>query len=157
MKVKDVMIRDVITCMPDDPLGLVARLFRENHISGIPVVEDGKVVGMVSETDLLRLFKTPEYSGELWLPSPLEIIEIPVRSLVRFEEAKKALESMKSKPVRDIMKKEVHSVSPEDSLEEASSKMVRYRINRLPVVENGKLVGIVARSDIIRGLSTVQE
>ncbi len=157
MKVKDVMIRDVITCMPDDPLGLVARLFRENHISGIPVVEDGKVVGIVSETDLLRLFKTPEYSGELWLPSPLEIIEIPVRSLVRFEEAKKALESMKSKPVRDIMKKEVHSVSPEDSLEEASSKMVRYRINRLPVVENGKLVGIVARSDIIRGLSTVQE
>ena len=157
MKVKDVMIRDVIACKPDDPLGLVARLFRENHISGMPVVEDGKVLGMVSETDLLRLLKTPEYSGELWLPSPLEVIEIPVRSIVRFEEAKKALESMTSMPVRNIMKKEVYSVSPEDSLEEASSMMVRHRVNRLPVVENGRLVGIVARSDIIRGLSTIRE
>ncbi len=157
MKIRDVMNKDVITCKPDDPVSTLARLFKEKHISGIPVVEKGKVIGVVSETDLLRCFKTPELSSGLWLPSPLEIIEIPIRSIVRFEEAKKALENMKLKPISDIMTRSVHSISPDDSLEEASSRMVKYKVNRLPVIENGKLVGIVARSDIIRGLSAVQE
>lgn len=157
MKIKDVMNQDVITCKPDDPVSLLSKLFKENHISGMPVVEKGKVVGIVSETDLLKLFRTPEFSGELWLPSPLEVIEVPIRNLVRLEETKKALDNMKMKPVRDIMKKTVHSISPDDSLEEASNRMVKYEVNRLPVIENGKLVGIVARSDIIRGLSTIQE
>jgi CBS domain-containing protein len=122
----------------------------------MPVVDNGKVVGIVSETDLLRLLKTPEFSGELWLPSPLEVVEVPLRSLVRYEEFKRTIEEAKLKPVRSIMKKTVHSISPEDNLEEASARMVRYKINRLPVIENGKLVGIVARSDIIRGLSSVE-
>ncbi len=154
MKVKDIMNKDVITCKPDDTVGHLSTLFKENHISGMPVVENGKVVGVVSETDLLKLLKTPEFSGELWLPSPLEVVEVPLRSLVRFEEFKRTIEEAKLKPVRSIMKKAVHSISPEDSLEEASDRMVRYKVNRLPVVENGKLVGIVARSDIIRGLSS---
>ena len=154
MKVRDVMKRDVITCKPDDSVSVLARLFKEYHISGVPVVEDDKkVVGIVSETDLLRLLKGPEYSNEPLLPSPLEVIEMPIRNLVRIEEFRRSLEKMKLKPVRDIMKKTVHSISPEDDLEEASSRMVRHKVNRLPVIENGKLVGIVARSDIIRGLS----
>lgn len=156
MKIKDVMNKDVITCKPDDTLSHLARLFKENHISGMPVVEKEKVVGLVSETDLLRLFETPELSNELWLPSPFEIIEIPLRNLVRLEETKKAIKNMKLKPAREIMTKNVHSISPDDSLEDGSRLMVKYRVNRLPVIENGKLVGIVARSDIIRGLS-VQE
>jgi len=154
MKIKEVMNKKVITCKPDDTLSHLSKLFRENHISGLPVVEKGKVVGLISETDLIKLFKAPEFSNELWLPSPLEIIEIPLRNLVRLEETKKALEKMKLRPVRDIMTKTIHSISPEDSLEEASRIMVKYKINRLPVMENSRLLGIVARSDIIRGLST---
>ena len=156
MKVKDVMNKDVITCRPDDTVGHLSTLFKEHHISGLPVVENGKVVGIVSETDLFKLFKTPEFKGELWLPSPLEVIEVPLRSLVRFEEFKTSLEEAKLKPVRSIMKKTIYSISSEDSLEEASEKMVRHKVNRLPVVDNGKLVGIVARSDIIRGLSSAE-
>jgi CBS domain-containing protein len=156
MKIRDVMNKNVIFCKPDDPVSTLAKLFKENHISGMPIVENEKVVGVVSETDLLKLFKAPEFSGGLWLPSPLEVIELPLRNLVRFEEMKKALEDVKLKHVRSIMKKTVHSISPDDSLEEASGKMVRHNVNRLPVIENGKLVGIVARSDIIRGLSSVE-
>ena len=157
MKIRDVMNSDVITCTPDDPVSHLADLFKEHHISGAPVVEKEKVVGIVSETDLLKLFKTPEFSDELLLPSPLEVIEIPLRNLVRLEEIKKSIENVKSKPVRHIMKKTVYSISPDASLEEGSDRMVRHKVNRLPVIENGKLVGIVARSDIIRGLSSAQE
>jgi CBS domain-containing protein len=153
MKIEDVMNKDVITCAPDDSLSHLANLFKENHISGLPVVDKGKVVGLVSETDLLKLFKMPEYSNELWLPSPFEIIEIPIRNLVQIEETKKNLENLKLRPVKDIMTKDVHAISPQDDLEDASSIMVKYKINRLPVIDNGKLVGIVARSDILRGLS----
>jgi CBS domain-containing protein len=153
MKIKDVMNKDVIICAQDDSLGQLADLFKKNHISGIPVVDKGKVVGLVSETDLIKLFKTPEYSNDLWLPSPFEIIEIPIRNLVKLEETKKFLENMKLRPVKDIMTKKVHAISPEEDLEDASSMMVKYDVNRLPVIENGKLVGIVARSDIIKGLS----
>lgn len=153
MNIRDVMNRNVITCKPEDTLSQLAKLFGENHISGMPVVDKGKVVGVVSETDLLKLFKTPEFSGELWLPSPFEIIEIPIRNLLRLEEFKKALENLKVLPVKDIMMTPVRSISPDAGLEEASSMMVKYKINRLPVIENGKLVGIVARSDIIKGLS----
>lgn len=156
MKIKDVMNTNVITCRPDEPVSLLSKLLKENHISGLPVVEKGKVVGIVSETDLLKLFEIPQFSGGLWLPSPFEVIEVPIRNLVRFEEFKKTLEELKSKPVKDIMNKEVHSISPDDSLEEASGIMVKHKVNRLPVIENGKLVGIVARSDIIRGLSATE-
>ena len=152
--IKDVMNKSVITCAPEDSLGEVARLLRENNISGMPVVDKDKIVGMVSEGDLLGLFESHESSGELWLPSPLEIIEIPIRSIVRLEKAKKALENMTQKPIRDIMEKTVHTISPDDTLEKASNMITGHKVNRLPVVENGTLVGIVARSDIIKGLST---
>lgn len=157
MKIKEVMNKNVITCKPDDTLSHLSKLFRENHISGLPVVEKGKVVGLVSETDLIKLFKAPEFSNELWLPSPLEIIEIPIRNLVRLEEIKKALENLKLRPVREIMVKTVHSISPDDSLEDASRVMVKNKVNRLPVIENGRLVGIVARSDVIKGLSEASD
>lgn len=156
MKIRDVMTKNVITCTPDDTIGTLASIFKENHISGVPVVEKEKVVGIASETDLLKLFETSEFSNEPVLPSPLEIIEIPIRNIIRLEEVKKALEDIKIKSVSSIMKKPVRSVSPEDDLEFASGKMIKHKINRLPVIENGKLVGIVARSDIIRGLSTVE-
>lgn len=157
MKVRDAMNKDVITCRPDDQISKLVELFKENHISGLPVVEDDKVVGIVSETDLIKLFKAPEFSDDIFLPSPFEIIEMPIRSVIRFDEFKKALEDIRLKPVKDIMKKKVYSISPESSLEDASGMMVKYRVNRLPVIDNGKLVGIIVRSDIIRGLSKEQE
>jgi len=157
MKIKDVMNKDVIICAPDDTLGHIADLYKKNHISGIPVVDKGKVVGLVSETDLIKLFKTPEYSNDLWLPSPFEIIEIPIRNLVKLEETKKFFENMKLRPVKEIMTGTVHAISPDAGLEDASTMMVKYDVNRLPVIENGKLVGIVARSDIIKGLSESAE
>jgi CBS domain-containing protein len=151
MKVRDVTNPDVVVCSPEDTIGDVARLLKQNNISGLPVVDDGKVVGIVSEGDLLRLLEVPEHGG-LWLPSPFEVIEVPIRELINWEDTKRMLEDVGSQPVADIMKEKVYTVSPEDSIEKASESITRHKINRLPVVENEKLVGIVTRGDIIRGL-----
>lgn len=153
MKVKDVMTPKVITCRPDDPISTVTRLVREYNISGVPVVEGEKIVGIVTEKDILDLLKTPERSMELWLPSPLEVIEIPIREMINWEETWRALKEIGERPVRKIMKKPVYTASPDDSIEKAAGLMIKHGINRLPVVEKGKLIGIVAREDIIRGLA----
>jgi CBS domain-containing protein len=76
---------------------------------------------------------------------------------VKLEETKMLFENMKLRPVKEIMTKTVHAISPDDDLEDASTMMVKYDVNRLPVIDNGKLVGIVARNDIIKGLSESAE
>jgi CBS domain-containing protein len=151
MKVKDVMNPDVVACSPEDTIGDVARLLKQNNISGLPVVEEGKVVGIVSEGDLLKLLEVPDRTG-LWLPSPFEVFEVPIRELINWEETKRMLDDIGSKPVEEIMNKKVYTVSPEDSIEKASTIITKHKINRLPVIEGGLLVGIVTRGDIIRGL-----
>ncbi|MDD4498655.1 MAG: CBS domain-containing protein, partial [Methanosarcinaceae archaeon] len=94
----------------------------------------------------------PEHGG-LWLPSPFEVIEVPIRELLSWEDTKKVLSDVGAKTVREIMKTDVYTVSPEASVEDASELMVRHRINRLPVVEEERVVGIVTRGDIIQGLA----
>lgn len=142
---------DVVVCNPEDTIGDVARLLKQNNISGLPVIEDGRVVGIVSEGDLLKLLEVPDRSG-LWLPSPFEVFEVPIRELINWEETKRMLDDVGSKPVEEIMNKKVYTVSPEDSIEKASTIITKHKINRLPVIEGGLLVGIVTRGDIIRGL-----
>lgn len=151
-QVKDIMARKVVACIVTDSVSLVAKKLRKSGISGIPVMDGDKLVGIITESDILRLLRTPEYSRELWLPSPLELIEVPIRELVGWVEMKKALEDIGNMPVRNIMTKQVYTISPSDSLERAAEMMTEHDINRLPVIEGGKLVGIVTRGDIIAGL-----
>lgn len=152
MKVKDVMNPDVVFCKPDDTVREAAKVLKENNVSGIPVLEDGRLVGIVSEGDLLELLVIPEKGG-LWLPSPFEVIEVPIREILSWEETKKMLSDVGSTKVEEIMTKDVHTISSEASVEEASELMVRRRINRLPVMEKDRVVGIITRGDIIKGLA----
>ncbi|HUS75874.1 MAG TPA: CBS domain-containing protein [Methanothrix sp.] len=152
MKVRDVMNVKPITVQAEAPLSEAARLLRENKISGMPVLDGEKLVGVVSESDLLRLLSVDEKEGGLWLPSPFEVFEIPFRDLVKWERMHASLEEIPNKTVGNIMSRNLHEVGPDDSIEEASSIMTRHRINRLPVVKDGRLVGIVTRGDIISGL-----
>lgn len=152
MKVKDIMTTEMIVCRPEDTISGTAQLLKKNNISGLPVVEDDNVIGIVSEMDILKLLEIPEHGG-FWLPSPFEVIEIPIRELISWEETKHMLTNVGSKQIREIMKKNVHTISPENSVEDASKMMARHKINRLPVVQDEKLVGIVTRGDIIRGLA----
>ena len=154
MNVRDVMRKEVITCRIDDTIRTTAASLKANNISGMPVMDGDRMVGIVTESDVLRLLELPNHPRDMWLPSPLEIIEIPLRELIGWEDAKKALDAVGEKPVRTIMTKRMHTISPDASIEDASTLMVDHRINRLPVITDvSRLVGIVTRGDIVRGLA----
>ncbi len=152
MKIKDIMNSNVIYCKPDDTISNAAQMLKKHNISGLPVVENGSLVGVVSEADILKLLGVPEHGG-LWLPSPFEVIEVPIRELISWEETKRMLADIGADSVRKIMNTKVYVTSSEDSVEDASVLMIKHKINRLPVMDNGALVGIVTRGDIVRGLA----
>jgi CBS domain-containing protein len=152
MKVKDVMNSNVVFCRPDNTVREAAKLLKDNSISGAPVLDGDELVGIISEADLLKLLIVPE-QGELWLPSPFEVIEVPIRELLGWEETKRMLSDVGLTKVEEIMTPEVHTISSEASVEEASEHMIRHKINRLPVIENSRVVGIITRGDIIEGLA----
>lgn len=154
MKVKDVMNPNVVFCKPDDTVREIAKILKENNISGVPIIEGEELVGIVSEGDLLKLLIIPE-KGELWLPSPFEVIEVPIREYLGWEDTKKILSDVGSTKVEEIMTRDMYTISSEASVEEASEHMVRHRINRLPVIEDDQVVGIVTRGDIIQGLANL--
>lgn len=154
MKVSDVMNDKPVTCQMEDSIVLAARLMKDNKISGMPVLDGDRLVGIISESDLLGLLSA-EDEGQLWLPSPFEIFEIPFRDIMKWERMHRSIEDISKKKVSEVMKRDVHKIGPGDSIQEAALVMTRHRINRLPVVENDKLVGIVTRGDIITGLGNV--
>lgn len=153
MQVKDVMTRDVITCKPSDSIESIVKLMSEKDISGLPVVEGDKVAGMVTEADIMRLLAVPVRSNTLWLPSPLEVwLEIPLKDLMELRRLQRSVKDMGEQKVSTIMNKDVLSIGQDDDVEDAAAIMVKHKVNRLPAIKDGKLVGIITRDDIIHGL-----
>ncbi|MDD1741714.1 MAG: CBS domain-containing protein [Methanotrichaceae archaeon] len=157
MKVRDIMTVRPIVCQADDTVSEAANLLRKHKISGMPVLDGEELAGIISESDLLRLLAVEKDEGGLWLPSPFEVFEVPFRDLLKWERMQSSMEDISKKKVSEVMSKNIHEVSPDDTVEEASAIMTRHRINRLPVVEEGRLVGIVTRGDIISGLGGFDE
>jgi len=141
------MTREVITLSPEASIEEAAKQLRENKISGAPVVDGDRIVGILSEADLMRLLE--EESINLVFPSPLELIELPIKMHHQLKETIKKLAASK---VKDVMTREVITIDEEGSIEEAARLMAKHGINRLPVVKDGKLVGIVTRADVIKAM-----
>jgi CBS domain-containing protein len=118
MNAKDIMTRDIITVSPTMSVKSLAMTLIKNQISGAPVAgKDGKIVGVVSEADII---------------------------------------AKKGKDVRSIMSKKVISVAEDASVEEIAQLMTTHAIKRLPVMNEGKLVGIVSRADIVSAIAQGQ-
>jgi len=149
MRVNEVMTQNPIVCDVSDTASTIAGLMRENRIGGIPVMENGHLAGIITETDVLQLLNVDGPSDDLWLPSPLEIIELPIREFVNWEKTKKALTDIGAIPARDIMKHPVITVTPDMDVERAAEIMLNHSINRLVVIDKEKVVGILTRQDIV--------
>jgi len=142
MRVDDVMTTDVATVAPGASLKDVARILVERDISGVPVVDaDGDVLGVVSEADLLAKERAepPTRGGPLaWLVDPIEIIE---------------RRKLGARLAGEVMTSPAVTIAPYRNLATAAGIMLDNRVNRLPVVSDGKLVGIVTRADLVRAFA----
>jgi CBS domain-containing protein len=145
MNAQDIMTSNVITVTPETPVRKVAALLQEHRISAVPVIEDGRLVGIVSEADLLHRYEIGTdcaFGGDPWWMrlfgaehSPAEYVKSHARE------------------VRDVMTRKVTTVAPDTSLAEIASVLEKRRIKRLPVLKRGRLVGIVSRSDLVQALA----
>jgi CBS domain-containing protein len=143
MKVHEIMTREVVTAHPDTAVNLVARLMAGRGISGIPVVaESGELVGIVTELDMIVR------NTRLEPPAFFQILDgrIPLETPAHY---KKRIRHMLGALARDVMTEEVVTIAPDEDVEEVASLMVKHRVNPVPVVDGGRLVGIVSRADII--------
>jgi len=138
MKVGEIMHAQVLTLSPEDPLERAMRLICNHHISGLPVVNTmGQVVGILSEKDILQRM----------YPSFQELVEDPLRSR-DFEDMEERYLDICGVRVAEVMTHRVFTVTPDTPLLKAASLMLRQRVRRLPVVDAGRLVGIISLGDI---------
>jgi CBS domain-containing protein len=149
-KVKDVMVKEVVSFKRNDPIHYVAWALREKRISGAPIVEDRKVLGVVSERDIMRLIEEHDIKINLLFPSPLDVIELPLKVKHELDEMVSLIKETAATAVEEIMTKKVITISPKETVAEAAKIMGEHKINRLPVVDkNSKLVGLITRGDVI--------
>jgi len=127
---------------------------REHHIGGLPVMEGSELVGMLTESDLISLLRSEQVSEDLWLPSPFEIIEIPIREYINWEKTKHALRNIGEMQVKKVMTRRVITATEEMDVEEAAALMIKEGVARLPVLRGKKLVGIITRADIITAIGS---
>jgi CBS domain-containing protein len=150
MKAQDIMTRQVITFAPDAPIREIVRAFREKGISGAPVVENGEVIGVVTELDLIARHSEPHSPTYL----PLLGAQIPLGSQHDYREIVRRIMGLTA---RDIMTTPVQSVEPDIDVEEVATLMVERHVNPVPVIHNRRLVGIIGHTDLIVHLEEATE
>jgi CBS domain-containing protein len=150
MNVSEIMETEVVAAHPDDDVQSVVTLMREHELPGVPVVDaDGRVVGIVTEADLILR----DEEADLHLPLHIDLMGavIYLGRLSKYEERlKRALAST----VADLMTADPVTVSPDTSVQEAGRVIAERKHNRLPVVDgDGRLVGVVTRLDVLDALT----
>lgn len=146
MQVKDVMTRNVISVGADEPVVKAARMMLQNRISGLPVVDTkGELVGMVTEGDFLR---RREIGTERRRPKWLEFVLGPGRLAQEYVHTS-------GRKVEEIMTPNPWTVGEDNSLEDVVEVMERRHIKRLPVMQDGRMIGIVSRANLMHALASL--
>jgi CBS-domain-containing membrane protein len=141
LTIKDLMTRDVVSVRPETPLKHVAQVLVERRVSGLPVIaEDGTLVGVVSEADLIIKEQDPD--------------AIHHRTLARLigdsPDAKARTRKSRALTAAEAMTAPAVTIGPHRPIHEAAAIMSLRKVNRLPVVDEGRVVGIVTRADLVR-------
>lgn len=146
MLAKDIMTKDVITVRPEEKVENAARMLIDNKISGIPVVdENNHVLGIITEKDLMIK------ASELKVPFYLTLFDsiIFLENPIRFNND---LKKYTASDVKEAMTEKVYSVEEDTSVTEVVAIMQKHRVNRVPVLRHGKLIGIISRNDVLKAM-----
>jgi len=149
--VADVMSHDPITASPDTPLTDVIRILAERHISGLPVVDTtGKLVGVVSETDLMWQETGVTPPAYIMLLDSVIYLENPARY-------ERDLHKALGQTAGEVMSRDPVTITPDKSVREAAQLMHDRHVHRLPVLDAaGQVLGMITRGDIIRTMAAEQ-
>lgn len=146
LKAKDIMTRDVITVKPTTTIENLARILIKYQISGTPVVDDDRnLIGIVTENDLISK------NSRLHIPTILRLFD----AFISFGTSRleNEIKKMAASTVDDICKREVITVNDEATIEDIATIMTEKKIHLLPVLKEGKLVGIIGKKDLIKGIA----
>jgi CBS domain-containing protein len=124
----DYMTREVVTVSPATPVGELEDLFTRHNVNGFPVVEAGTLLGMVTTLDVLKVY-----------------VFTPAHIVPHYDELARV-------PAREVMTRDPQTFAPEAPLTRILAGLVQRRFKSFPVVEHGRLVGIIAREDVVRAL-----
>lgn len=148
MNAADVMVANVVTVGPDARVSDVADILLQNRISAVPVVDgSGKLVGIVSEGDLMHRAESDTEIHRSWWLNALTSNESMAAEFVRSH----------SQKVTDVMTKRVVTASPDTPLHEIANLLEKNRIKRVPILKDGKLVGIVSRANLLQALASLKQ
>lgn len=150
LKIGDIMETNVVTVGPDASVRELSQLLGERGVSGVPVVDgDDRVIGVVTEGDIIM------QDAELHFPHYIQFLDgvIFLESVQRFAERFRKAFGAK---VSDIMSREVWSVGPDAGVHEVATLMADEKVNRIPVVEDERIVGIVTRADVVGAIARSQ-
>ena len=147
--VRDIMETDVPPVYPSDPVETVLKVLRAHELPGVPVInEGGRCVGIITEADLVL----SDEGEDFHLPHYFELFGgvVFLERWSHFEErARKAFASL----AEDMMTPDPITIEPDATVREAAHIIARHKHNRVPVIEHGRLVGVVTRVDVLDGLT----
>jgi CBS domain-containing protein len=149
LTVREIMDAEPVTVRPDSSVEEVVRALRDNELTGLPVVnEGGRCVGIITEADLVLAGD----EGDLHLPHFIELFGgiVFLESMERFEER---LRRATAATAKEMMSADPVTIDPDATAQEAGRAMSHHKHNRLPVVEHGRLVGMVTRVDVLDALT----
>ena len=148
LKAQDIMTKKVITVLPQTVITQAARLLIDNHLNGLPVVDEkGRLIGIICQDDLIFQQK------KIPLPSFFTVLD-SFLPLVSDKAVKKEVEKIAAITVKEAMSTDPISITPDTSLEDIATLMVENDIHTLPVIhaEDKRMVGIIGKEDILRTL-----
>jgi CBS domain-containing protein len=146
LKARDIMTRDVITVKKETSLKQLAEILSKNHINGAPVVDDdGRLIGVIAESDLVRKDK------KLHIPTVVALFDW-VLYLESSKVMEKEIQRVNATVVGDLYEKNVVTVDEETPVDEIATIMTKKKIYTIPVMEGDRLVGIIGKGDIIRAV-----
>jgi len=146
LKAKDIMTKECITLSPDTDISAAARLLIDNKINGAPVIDaDGRVVGVLCQADLVAQQK------KITLPSFFTLLD-GVFPLSSHDELEREITKISALKVGDAMTSSPVSVTPETGLDDIATMMANKKLYTLPVIEGGRLVGVVGKEDVLKTL-----